>query len=296
MQPPAGGCSARPASAIPARLREPMEDYFGRSFRAVRLHTGREAHASAEAAGAIAFTVGDDIVLGASAPALDSREGRRLLAHELTHVAQQEGAPGIGLAGGAPLRRLARQADGAPEEEQGEVAEAVPEVSGEGEVEEVVAMANVSLPGRTNASFSSAFSTSNQTTSPGAGGCQVVTGTMNHTFTVATTVTLPAVPAGLTPCQAANAQRFISSILSPHEQQHVAAFQTFNGSSSTSFTLTVCPGGQSLSAQAQALHNTERQARQAQAQALSDALDPFNVDVDIDAGCAPAAAPPTPTP
>jgi hypothetical protein len=54
----------------------------------VRVHTGTAASASAGALNARAYTVGDDIVLGDGYDA-DSPRGRRLLAHELAHVAQQ---------------------------------------------------------------------------------------------------------------------------------------------------------------------------------------------------------------
>jgi Domain of unknown function (DUF4157)/Cell Wall Hydrolase len=47
----------------------------------------RDAVAAASQ-GAQAFTSGDEVVLGGSAPALDGPEGVRLLAHELVHVAQ----------------------------------------------------------------------------------------------------------------------------------------------------------------------------------------------------------------
>ncbi|MDQ2990945.1 MAG: DUF4157 domain-containing protein, partial [Pseudomonadota bacterium] len=46
----------------------------------------------AQELGARAYTVGRDIVFGASAPAAASTPGRLLLAHELTHVVQQTGA------------------------------------------------------------------------------------------------------------------------------------------------------------------------------------------------------------
>jgi hypothetical protein len=48
----------------------------------------RHDAAAAASHGAQAFTSGDDVVLGGSAPALDGPEGMRLLAHELVHVAQ----------------------------------------------------------------------------------------------------------------------------------------------------------------------------------------------------------------
>jgi hypothetical protein len=59
-------------------------------FSQVRIHTDGKAAESARAVNALAYTVGSDIVFGAGryAPATD--EGRRLIAHELTHVGQQQ--------------------------------------------------------------------------------------------------------------------------------------------------------------------------------------------------------------
>jgi hypothetical protein len=68
-----------------------FEPRFSHDFGRVRIHSDARAQASAAAVDARAYTVGNAIVLGkgadASAPA-----GRRLLAHELTHVVQQEDA------------------------------------------------------------------------------------------------------------------------------------------------------------------------------------------------------------
>jgi hypothetical protein len=65
----------------------------------VRVHTGEKAAESARAVGALAYTVGDQIVFGAGRFAPQSSTGRQLLAHELAHVGQQTG--------GAVLRRKA---------------------------------------------------------------------------------------------------------------------------------------------------------------------------------------------
>jgi peptidoglycan hydrolase-like protein with peptidoglycan-binding domain len=65
--------------------RDFMEPRFGRSFDTVRLHTDREANDQATALGAKAFTQGSNISFGpGSGP-----DDKKLLAHELTHVAQQ---------------------------------------------------------------------------------------------------------------------------------------------------------------------------------------------------------------
>jgi hypothetical protein len=68
-----------------------MESRFGHDFGTVCVHTDAKAAASARAVNAIAYTVGRDIVFGAGQYAPESPTGRRLLAHELTHVVQQRG-------------------------------------------------------------------------------------------------------------------------------------------------------------------------------------------------------------
>lgn len=74
---------------LPGAVREYFEPRFGRDFSAVRLHTGPAASDLATEASALAFTVGRDIVFGAGQYAPESDTGKRLLAHELTHVVQQ---------------------------------------------------------------------------------------------------------------------------------------------------------------------------------------------------------------
>jgi hypothetical protein len=61
----------------------------GYDFSQVRIHHGAQAAESARAVDARAYTVGRDIVFGAGQYAPHTAAGRRLLAHELTHVVQQ---------------------------------------------------------------------------------------------------------------------------------------------------------------------------------------------------------------
>ena len=75
-------------------LRLEMERRFGHDFSRVRVHTGDAAAASAEALGADAYTTGPDVVFAANRYAPHTRDGQRLLAHELTHVVQQSSAAG----------------------------------------------------------------------------------------------------------------------------------------------------------------------------------------------------------
>jgi len=54
-----------------------------------QLHTGRHAERAADALGAAAFTVGDDIFFGAGQYRPDTASGQHLIAHEAAHVGQQ---------------------------------------------------------------------------------------------------------------------------------------------------------------------------------------------------------------
>ncbi|MCP4329279.1 MAG: DUF4157 domain-containing protein [Alphaproteobacteria bacterium] len=74
---------------LPGAVRQSLEPRFGFDFSHVRIHTDQESGAVARKLGARAFTVGRDIVFGPSTYAPHSRDGRHLLAHELTHVVQQ---------------------------------------------------------------------------------------------------------------------------------------------------------------------------------------------------------------
>jgi hypothetical protein len=66
-----------------------MESRFGRDFSGVRVHTSGEAIQLNRELGAQAFTHGRDVYFGAGRYRPESGEGKRLLAHELTHVVQQ---------------------------------------------------------------------------------------------------------------------------------------------------------------------------------------------------------------
>jgi len=74
---------------LDAGTRAFMEPRFGHDFSGVRVHTGPLAADSARAVGARAYTVGRDIVFAGGEHAPESPMGRRLLAHELSHVVQQ---------------------------------------------------------------------------------------------------------------------------------------------------------------------------------------------------------------
>jgi hypothetical protein len=81
-----------PGQPLDAATRAFFEPRFGHDFSGVRVHTDARAAESAQAVNALAYTVGRNIVFGNGIPASGTTAGRRLLAHELTHVVQQRGS------------------------------------------------------------------------------------------------------------------------------------------------------------------------------------------------------------
>jgi Domain of unknown function (DUF4157) len=67
-----------------------MEPYFGHDFSQVRVHTDRRASASARAVNALAYTVGRNVVFEEGQYSPHSSAGKEIIAHELTHVVQQQ--------------------------------------------------------------------------------------------------------------------------------------------------------------------------------------------------------------
>jgi len=80
-----------PGRPLGPPLQQDMEQRFGHDFSRVRVHSGATAEQSAREVNANAYTVGHNMVFGAGRFAPWTREGRSLIAHELTHVVQQSG-------------------------------------------------------------------------------------------------------------------------------------------------------------------------------------------------------------
>jgi hypothetical protein len=81
-----------PGRPLDEASRAYFEPRFGLDLSSVRLHTGPPAEQSAGDLNAEAYTVGEDIIFAAGRFAPETPHGRRLLAHELTHVLQQTAA------------------------------------------------------------------------------------------------------------------------------------------------------------------------------------------------------------
>src|SRR5512143_4103740 len=73
-------------------VRHKMERAYGDDFTDVRLHDDSRSREAAETITAVAFTRGDGLYLGRSAPPVESEAGKALIAHELAHVTQQRRA------------------------------------------------------------------------------------------------------------------------------------------------------------------------------------------------------------
>ena len=81
----------QPGRPLAASSREHFETQLGHDFSNVRIHTDRDADSAARGLDTRAYTHGRDIGFRAGEYAPSTSEGRRLLAHELTHVVQQAG-------------------------------------------------------------------------------------------------------------------------------------------------------------------------------------------------------------
>lgn len=76
---------------LPAPVQGEVDAAFGLDLGAVRVHTDDQAAAMSSEINANAFTHGTDIYFARGQFAPATREGRHLLAHEVTHVVQQSG-------------------------------------------------------------------------------------------------------------------------------------------------------------------------------------------------------------
>ena len=63
-----------------------FESRLGYDLSDVRIHNDNSAHQSAKNINALAYTTGNNIVFGADTYHPETTEGKKLLAHELTHI------------------------------------------------------------------------------------------------------------------------------------------------------------------------------------------------------------------
>lgn len=241
---------------LPANANQFFSTRLGYDFSNVKVHTDQEAASSAKAVHAKAYTVGNHVVFNDGQFNTASNDGKKLMAHELVHVIQQNGDEAVSR-------------------------------KGEEEAEPECTAGSVDLEAETSAVYKKGAGTAkNEVTkkSKNCDGCDddscvSITGSLLVPYSVATTVNLPPVPANLTPCQQDRVRTAINTTLSAHEQQHVKAFQTFNGTASLPLNYQGCSDGY-VSYQ-EGLAEAEYERRKTAADAKSAALDPFSVPVDL---------------
>ncbi|MCF6155911.1 MAG: DUF4157 domain-containing protein [Candidatus Brocadia sp.] len=76
--------------SLPESVRAFFEPRFGQDFSQVRIHTDSNAGESAKAVNALVYTVGRDVVFSGGQYSPETESGKKLIAHELTHVVQQK--------------------------------------------------------------------------------------------------------------------------------------------------------------------------------------------------------------
>lgn len=268
---------------LPPSVKYHFGSRMNHDFGDTKIHTGSEAATSAKALHAKAYTLGNHIVFADGQFNPQSFEGKKLLAHELAHVVQNQGS-------NMGIYRMADTQNGPAKEEDAAREEPVMSFeSGVGQSETMTAFgycANLSVQGTTKATYSNSFSAKGEkaksTDCKGCGpkSCITETGNIESVFTVSTKVTLPKLPRGLNDCEKTAVQNAIDTTLANHEQDHVNAFNTYAGTVSTPYTYTGCESKKSAFIKAK--HKEVAAQRKAAANALSAALDPFNFNIDCD--------------
>jgi Domain of unknown function (DUF4157) len=254
-------------SALPKAEQQFFSARMGYDFSHVRVHTGNEAAASAKEVHAKAYTIGNNIVFNEREYNAGSTEGKTLLAHELTHVVQQN------------ENKIQRQTEEAAHEENEELGSV--QFTGEGMYTENTThyanCNNVSVRGRTSANYSNSFSSdgtqqrARRCSGCSAENCVTSSGTVTSNFSANPSVFLPSPQPGLNDCEHTAVQNFIDTTLAAHEQQHVDAFNTYVGTVTTPYTFTGCLTN--LQAHIQAVHDRVERARRSASDAASAALD-----------------------
>lgn len=153
--------------------------------------------------------------------------------------------------------------------------------------------ANVSLHGETTGAYDGGTSQvlkrrvvrATDCDCPDEDPCRRATGTLQVTYHVDVTIQMPEMPDGLSPCQEQRVRAFLRDILGPHERDHRRLMRSYNGVTRRPFDVEACGLDalrDLLESTLQQLHDAEASTRQADAQAASDAIDPFSREVDLD--------------
>ncbi|MEO5889866.1 MAG: DUF4157 domain-containing protein [Ferruginibacter sp.] len=264
-------------NALPKEAQHFFGKKMGYDFSNVKIHTGTEAEQSAKNVNAKAYAIENDIVFNKGQYNPSSAEGKKLLAHELTHVVQQR----------ENNHNLLNRVTEDTELEKEKVDSFI--VSGRAtntQSKIAYGCAGVNVQGQTEANYTDSFTAavspvaSTKCTDCEAPDCISADGLIISNFKANPVISLPSVPGGLTECEATAVEKFINTTLKRHEQQHVSAFNTYNGLIKTPYKYMGCRSG--LDSYLQSLHDGINAQRQSSANTLSNALDPFNATVSCD--------------
>ena len=109
-------------------------------------------------------------------------------------------------------------------------------------------------------------------------------GTLQVTYKVDVTITMPDMPGGLSDCQERRVRDFLRNVLGPHEQEHKRLLKTYDGTTSRAFSVTACGRSaldEAVNGKIQQMQTDEHDQRSADAEKKSAAIDPFNKPVDL---------------
>jgi len=104
-----------PGQPLDATTNATMGSRFGHDFSKVRVHADGRAAEAAEELNSHAFSLGADIVFGLGQYSPATHSGQKLLAHELTHVVQQDAGPASSEVQLNPSHHFEQEADNAAE-------------------------------------------------------------------------------------------------------------------------------------------------------------------------------------
>ncbi len=262
-------------SILPKDAQHFFGNKMGYDFSGVKIHTDTEAEKSAKNVNAKAYAVDNHIVFNKGQYNPATADGKKLLAHELTHVIQQkENTPDI-------LSRIP--------ENTGAAVTLQNYSTGHTDNKRAFGCEGLTVQGHTDANYTDSFNPtvnskpSNTCTDCDPQDCFTVSGMLVSTFRANPVITLPSVPDGLTECETKAVSRFINTTLRAHEQKHVAAFNTYNGVKRTPYKFTGCRADfDSFMQQKQADHDALNTQKTADANAKSDTLDPFSPTIPCD--------------
>jgi hypothetical protein len=115
--------------------------------------------------------------------------------------------------------------------------------------------------------------------------CLIANATLVVTYKVAVTITMPAMPGGLSACKQKRVAAFLTGALRRHEEDHKRRLETYNGVTRRPVEARGC--GRSgvkteIDNEAEKMHDEESTTREGAARKLSDDIDPFFRVIDFD--------------